>query len=295
MQLHNDVSLFILAGGLGSRFGGDKQVAELPHFGKTIMELNILDAYAAGVRRVVMIVNEKVAPVVQNVILPRLPVDLEVCLVNQYIQDLPYGYQHKAQHRAKPWGTGHALWCARHKLTGPSILITADDYYGNHAFEQLVSHFQSNPLQAAIVAYPLGKTLSEQGGVNRGICLVENGLLIKVEEHLNIRWQDNKLLGENAQGHEQQLSVNDLSSMTCWGITPHLNETLERAFIAFLEKYDNDVNMEYYLPDCIQRAVDSKQLFIKAYPATQPWFGITYQQELASISEKIYELRHGCC
>lgn len=293
MHSYSDVSLFILAGGLGSRFGGDKQVAELPHFGKTIMELNILDAYAAGVRRVVMIVNEKVSPVVQRVVLPRLPSDLEVSLVNQHLQDLPDGFGYKAVGRIKPWGTGHALWCARHLLTGPSILITADDYYGDHAFEQLVAHFQSNPLQAAIVAYPLGKTLSEQGGVNRGICLVEEGLLKKVEEHLNIRWEDKRLVALDAQRKDVELSENDLASMTCWALTSSFKATLEHEFLAFLEKYDNDVNLEYYLPDCIQRAVDCKQLVIKAYAATQPWFGITYQQELAQISERIYELRHG--
>jgi UTP-glucose-1-phosphate uridylyltransferase len=293
MQTDSDVSLFILAGGLGSRFGGDKQVAELPHFGKTIMELNILDAYAAGVRRVVMIINEKVSAIVQGVILPRLPNDLEVCLVNQQLNDLPKGFEHKAVGRSKPWGTGHALWCARHLLTGPSILITADDYYGDDAFVQLVRHFQHAPNMAAIVAYPLGKTLSEQGGVNRGICLVENGVLINVEEHLNIRRDDNRLTALDVHNNDVELSDSDLASMTCWGLTASLKVTLEHEFIAFLEKYDNDVKMEYYLPDCIQRAVDNKQLVIKAYKATQPWFGITYQQELAQISEKIYELRHG--
>ncbi|CCQ11047.1 Conserved domain protein [Pseudoalteromonas luteoviolacea B = ATCC 29581] len=297
MHLTHSVTLVVLAGGLGSRFGGDKQVAELPHFQRSIMELNILDAYAAGIKRCILIINEKVQQTVESVIIPRLPSDLDVMTVVQRIEDLPEQHKTKSKGRHKPWGTGHALWCARTYLNEPSILITADDYYGDNAFRQLVAHFNQLSMpqhnHCAMVGYPLALTLSDNGGVNRGICQVSDEKLNSVVEHLNIRRTNGKILGDTAQQVEVALSPNCLVSMTCWGITPELIPYLELHFMQFLESYDNDVRKEYYLPDCIQYALDKNKLRVAVYTATQPWFGMTYQQELQSISEKIYESRQG--
>ncbi|WP_462170413.1 nucleotidyltransferase family protein [Pseudoalteromonas xiamenensis] len=287
------VSLFILAGGFGSRFGGDKQIAELPHFRKTIMDLNMLDAYQAGIRRVVLIINDKVETAIREVILPRLPKDLDVVLVNQRIENVPKGFELKAQARVKPWGTGHALWCARSQIIGPSVLITADDYYGDDAFSQIVAHFAKKSAQCAMVAYPLEHTLSESGGVNRGICQVKDGLLELVVEHLDIEVYAGQLMGRTDAEARVLLDNSAPSSMTFWGLTPAIIPCLEAGFGEFMEKYDTDVKKEYYLPDCIQQAIVANHIEVAVYTATQPWFGMTYQQELERISEKIYESRQG--
>ncbi|MFC3033520.1 sugar phosphate nucleotidyltransferase [Pseudoalteromonas fenneropenaei] len=288
-----EVSLFILAGGLGSRFGGGKQIANLPGFDCTIMELSILDAYAAGVTRVVLIINAAVRKVVEQQILARLPPRLQVELVEQHISDLPEPYQHLALSREKPWGTGHALWCARHQITGPSIVITADDHYGDHAYQQLVEHFKSAPDCGTMVAYPLQHTLSAQGGVNRGICQLQHGKLQSVVEHTNITLSDELLHGVAPDGTKVELAENALASMTIWGITPAFVPVLNADFLEFLNTYDNGVRKEYYLPDGIQQAIDQHQLEIQVYTATQPWLGITYREELNHVAEQIHELRHG--
>ncbi|GEK09786.1 nucleotidyltransferase family protein [Pseudoalteromonas peptidolytica] len=284
-------ALIILAGGLGSRFGGNKQVAELPNLNQSIMEFSITDAHRAGVRDVIMIVNDKVRDYIEDVIIPRLPESLTVTLVEQKLTDIPEGYQNCLIGRDKPWGTGHALLCAKPYVNKPAIVITADDYYGADAFLQLVEHFQYHD-NMAMVAYPIINTLSEQGGVNRGICVIEEGKLHSVEEALNIRLENGQLYGE-ISGKPCYLDTRALSSMTFWGITPELFTALESGFIGFLKNYDNGVKSEYYLPDCIQHCINTATQAVSVYQAKSNWYGITYKSELNIVARKIYEARQG--
>ncbi|WP_440055109.1 nucleotidyltransferase family protein [Pseudoalteromonas sp. T1lg65] len=282
--------LIILAGGLGSRFGGDKQVALLPGIGKTIMELSILDAYQAGVTEVVLIINATVRSLVEQAILPRLPKAIKVYLVEQSVSLVPEEFAHLTKTRTKPWGTGHALLCAKHYLDQPAIVITADDYYGPRSFTQLVEHFLQYQ-QMAMVAYPIINTLSSQGGVNRGICNVVDNQLQAVEEFLNISQQQGKVSGQNPLGERVVLDEHALSSMTCWGVNQSLINQLEQGFKEFLLDYDNDVKKEYYLPNCIQACIDSGQQQVRVYQAQDTWFGVTYKNELNTVADNILRAR----
>jgi NDP-sugar pyrophosphorylase family protein len=291
---HNNLTLFVLAGGLGSRFGGNKQITPLPKLERTIMELSIEDAFNAGIKQAVLIINEAVREELKQTILPRLPKAMKITLVEQSIDMLPSEFVHLAEHRTKPWGTGHALLCAKPYVNGPAVVITADDYYGPNAYKQMVEHFnQAQDFSCmAMVAFPIEKTLSEQGGVNRGICEVEQHSLKRVTESLNIHQTEHGLVGEIG-GKLHQLDSHSLASMTFWGITPILMAKLENGFKKFLEDYDSDVKKEYYLPNCIQACIENKYISIRVYSAIDFWFGVTFKEEFASVAGTIYEYRQG--
>ncbi|TMN93913.1 hypothetical protein CWB72_00075 [Pseudoalteromonas phenolica] len=290
----NNLTLVVLAGGLGSRFGGNKQITPLPKLERTIMELSIEDAFNAGIKQAVLIINKAVRAELEQVILPRLPNAMKVILVEQSIDMLPSEFKHLAEHRTKPWGTGHALLCAKPYVAGPAVIITADDYYGPNAYKQMVEHFsQSQDASSmAMVAFPIEKTLSEQGGVNRGICEVEQQSLKRVTETLNIHQTEYGLVGE-IEGKLQSLDSHSLASMTFWGITPILMAKLENDFKKFLEAYDSDVKKEYYLPNCIQTCIENDLVSVSVYSAVDFWFGVTFKKELESVAGKIYEHRQG--
>ncbi|MCF2908397.1 NTP transferase domain-containing protein [Pseudoalteromonas sp. DL2-H2.2] len=294
MYTGKEPTLVILAAGLGKRFGGNKQIAVLPDFNCTIMELSIQDAYAVGVRHLVLVINRQVRPLIEQQILPRLPADLQVELVEQAVDNLPSRFASKALSREKPWGTGHALLCAKPFIPGDAIVITADDYYGPDAYKQLVNHFAAaDQGDMAIVGYPLAQTLSSQGGVNRGICQTHKDSLLEVIEYLDIHRNGDTLSGFAPDGKRVALPETALASMTCWGITQTLLTQLEYGFSEFLENYDSDVKSEYYLPDCIQSCIQQGLIRVRVHSASERWFGITYKEELKSVSGLLYELRHG--
>ncbi|MFK3871692.1 NTP transferase domain-containing protein [Pseudoalteromonas rhizosphaerae] len=291
MKKHH-LSLVVLAGGLGTRFGGNKQIAEIAGLGCTIMELSIADAVAAGVTQVVLVINQAVRSEIEQVILPRLPMGIDVVLVEQRIDLVPEQFQLLAQQRSKPWGTGHALLCAKDHVHNPAIVITADDYYGASSFLLLAEHFK-NLTSWAMVGYPIIDTLSDQGGVNRGVCQVKNNQLIDVVEYLNIQHENGQIMGDNPQGLREKIAVDALASMSFWAITPTFFDRLEAGFDEFLQKYDNGVRMEYYLPDQVQQAITSNQQIVTIYSAKESWYGVTYKSELQDVTGKLYELRHG--
>ncbi|KAF7772277.1 hypothetical protein PCIT_a2320 [Pseudoalteromonas citrea] len=287
--------LVILAGGLGSRFGGNKQIAEIPGLECSIMELSIQDAHNAGVMEVVLVINSAIKSTVETRIIPRLPQRLTIHLVEQTIFDVPTKHLDKAKARVKPWGTGHALLAARDYITRPAIVITADDYYGPNAYVQLVTHFvetATDEHHMAMVGYPIKRTLSEQGGVNRGLCQLDGDSLVSVKECLNIKIEKEQLLGECA-GETILINENTLASMTFWGITPKLMTYLNHDFSRFLDSYDNVVKKECYLPDCIQACISLNEIHVTVYSAIDDWYGITFKEELDSVAGKLNELRHG--
>ncbi len=286
------LSLVVLAGGLGSRFGGSKQIAEVPGLGCTIMELSIIDAYKAGVTQVILVINQAVRSEIEHSILPRLPTNLEIVLVEQHIADVPNGFSHLVVERTKPWGTGHALLAAKAHVHNPFIVITADDYYGASSFLLLSEHFKKYS-SWAMVGYPIINTLSRQGGVNRGVCQIENSLLVDVVEYLAIKNENNVINGDNPQGVRETIPQGALGSMSFWGLTPEFFELLASGFNEFLQKYDTVVKKEYYLPDQIQNAIKNNNQSVAVYTAQESWYGVTYKSELQEVAGKLYELHHG--
>jgi NDP-sugar pyrophosphorylase family protein len=276
------VSLLVLAGGMGSRFGGDKQLATVGHTGRPLLYFSLMDAYQAGVRHLVLVVRQNLQPLFVEQVLPAFPTDLQVELVIQQLQDMPAGCSFPATGRTKPWGTAHAVWSARHVITQPFIVINADDYYGANAMQQLIQHFDQNSGDWAMVAYPLELTLSEHGGVNRGCCDVVAGRLRKVEEWTEIRADaTGQLRGQNSAGEILPLSAQQLVSMNIWGFTPDLLPRLETQLQQFFQNEPGE-KAESYLPYAVDQALQQGQcLDVKV--STEAWRGITYPADLAAL------------
>lgn len=280
-----DVSLVILAGGLGRRFGGNKQLAVVPGIEKTLLELSISDAFNAGIRHVVLVVNAAIKQTVEAQILPRLHPELTVDIAVQSISDVPPHYKGMFSEREKPWGTGHALLAAKQFVKAHCVVITADDYYGKSAFSTLLANWQNNGAWR-LLGYPLASTLTEQGGVNRGICELSGSQLNKITEVLNI---DADLRGETVSGEQVTLSPNTYASMTIWALGFEIFNQLEDGFIAFLKQYDSAINSEFFLPDQIQYLVAQHAQVVELLPAKDYWLGVTYSDDLARVAQQLNE------
>ena len=278
--------LVVLAAGMGSRFGGDKQLAVLGNTGRTLLHFSVLDAYAAGVRQLVLVVRQNIITPLQQQVLPHFPADLTVQLVLQNPTDLPVAGVDLTV-RQKPWGTAHALWSARAWLTTqPCIVINADDYYGPTAMQLLVQHFASNPNDWAMVAFPLASTLSAHGGVNRGICQVEQGYLQQVTEVLQIAQRATAAAAQNLSGVDRlgtqiQLSSEQPVSMNIWGFSPAILPALQQALSHFLQQAP-DAKAECFLPAVVDDSLQHGQQ-LRVYLSADQWFGVTYPADLAEI------------
>ena len=276
------VSLLILAGGMGSRFGGDKQLATVGQTGRPLLYFSVMDAYQAGVRHLVLVIRQNLQTVFLEQVLPAFPPDLTVELVLQQLQDIPAQCTLAGLSRTKPWGTAHAVWSARHVLTQPFIVINADDYYGANAMQQLVQHFAEHSAHWAMVAYPLELTLSEHGGVNRGCCDVVAGRLRKVEEWTEIRTDaTGQLHGLNSAGEMLSLSAHQLVSMNIWAFTPDLLSRLETQLQQFFQNGPGE-KAESYLPYAVDQALQQGQV-LDVKVSTEAWRGITYPADLAAL------------
>jgi len=290
--------LVVLAAGMGSRFGGDKQLATLGNTGRTLLHFSVLDAYAAGVRQLVLIVRENLIPAMKQQVLPHFPADLQVHLVLQDPADLPVAGIVLSQ-RQKPWGTAHALWSARTFLQNqPCIVINADDYYGATAMQLLVQHFAANDDEWAMVAFPLAKTLSKHGGVNRGICQVNDGYLQKVAEVVQIAAvqsaaaeQESQLCGIGMHGERVQLSPLQPVSMNIWGFTPSILPMLTSQLSDFLANSPGS-KAECYLPAVVDQSLQRGQK-VQVYLSPDSWFGVTYPADLVEIVEYFQQQSSG--
>lgn len=284
--------LVVLAAGMGSRFGGDKQLAQLGSTGRTLLHFSVMDAYNAGVRHVVLVIRAALTAALEQQVLPHFPANLTVQLVLQQGDDLPSGVQ--VQPRDKPWGTAHALWCAREAVQhSPMIVINADDYYGSDAMQLLVQHFMAEkPVSAsasetelsdewAMVAFELSHTLSAHGGVNRGLCVVQQHYLQSVTECCDIRRQDGLLCGQGAAGQLLQLDAAQAVSMNIWGFSAAIMPKLQQALTEFFQQKPQPT-AECYLPAVVNNALQQGQQ-LKVYLSHQRWFGVTYPADLAEI------------
>ena len=275
------VSLIVLAAGLGRRFGGGKQLATIGNTGKPLMYFSVMDAYLAGVRRLVLVINQQIEQAVSKQFLPLLPRDLEVSLVLQRVDDLPDGSLTCS--RQKPWGTGHALWSAREVVQAGCIVINADDYYGPDAMQQLILHFE-NCNDWAMVSYQLRNTLSEFGFVNRALCEEKDGFLVTVKECLSIKHVNGVICGE-AAGKPVTLEPEVPVSMNIWGFGPDIFACLEKGLIKFFAGVQDRSQAEFYLPAQVMASIESGDNQVRVYPGLDKWQGITYPGDLVRLGE----------
>lgn len=292
-------TLLIMAAGIGSRFGGGiKQLTPVGPNGEILMDYSIYDAREAGFDEVVFIIRHDLEKDFKEVIGERISKVIPVKYAFQELDDLPEGFQ-KPAGRTKPWGTGQAVLSARKWIENPFAVINADDYYGKEAYANLHKHLTAGALSKeeqrqgihpiCMAGFLLQNTLSENGGVTRGICEVDEcGNLIEVKETYGIQWKDGILCAEDEGGNAIRLQGNPYVSMNMWGLLPEFLDELGQRFQEFLSQIEpGDLKAEYLLPKIIDRMLREGRASVKVLETKDQWFGVTYSEDRQGVTDAI--------
>ena len=287
-------TLIILAAGMGSRFGGLKQITAVDDHGHAIIDFSLFDAYRAGFRKVAFIIKHEIEEDFKAAVGRRMEKYFDVRYVFQQLDMLPEGYR-VPEGRVKPWGTGHAVLCAKDAVDGPFAVINADDFYGPSAYQSLYDFLAAErpAHEHAMVAYELRKTVTEHGTVARGVCQVENGLLTDVVERTKIRKD-----GDNAAFTEDGETWIPLSgdvpvSMNFWGFGRSMMDELDRRFPAWLDTNlpVNPEKCEYFLPFVANALIQEGAGTVRVLNCHETWHGVTYREDLPDVVDYIKKLR----
>jgi len=291
-----DTTLLVLAAGMGSRYGGLKQMDPMGPNGETVLDYSVYDAIRAGFSRVVFIIREDFAEAFREGVGARFEGKIKVDYVFQKLDDLPEGFS-LPEGREKPWGTIHAVRAARHAITGPFAVINADDFYGSDSYQRISAYFkdataaEDGKSHYCMVGYHITKTLSDHGDVNRGICSAENGFLKEVEEITEIkREEDGKIYGNNLQGKRIEVPEDAIASMNFWGFGPEFFDQIEDHFIAFLKERGTEMKSECYIPTLVDELIRDGKADCKVLETTSSWFGVTYPDDKPHVVENIQKL-----
>ena len=287
-------TLVILAAGMGSRFGGLKQITAVDDHGHAIIDFSLYDAYRAGFRKVAFIIKHEIEEDFKNFIGKRMEKYFEVKYVYQQLEMLPEGYA-VPEGRVKPWGTGHAVLCCKGVIDGPFAVINSDDYYGRSAYQKLYDFLTGNrpENEHAMVAYRLKNTVTENGSVARGVCQVEDGYLTDVVERTKI-FKDGKN-GKYTEDGETfyPLSGNVPVSMNCWAFGKAMLQQLADDFPAWLDENlpKNPEKCEYFLPFVVNDMVKAGKGKVKVLNCDEAWYGVTYKEDMDSVVSAIKKMR----
>lgn len=288
-------TLLILAAGMGSRYGGLKQLDGMGPNGETILDYDVYDALTAGFGKVVFVIRESFAEQFRQQVGSRFEGKIEVAYAYQDLHDLPAGYT-VPEGREKPWGTAHAIRAARDLIHEPFVVINGDDFYGRDAYVQIARHLSSlnagaDALHLSMVGYPILNTLSAHGSVNRGLCQIENDQLRSIEEVTGIhRTADGSLSGTNTRGEQITISPDSLVSMNFWGFTPALFTYLEEHFTAFLAAHGSEPKSECYIPAVVDALIRERGLPCPVLKTSANWFGVTYPEDKPQVVAAIAKL-----
>ncbi len=289
-------TLLVLAAGMGSRYGGLKQMDPMGPNGETVLDYSVFDAIRAGFARVVFIIREDFAEAFKEGVGNRFSGRIQVDYAYQKMDDLPDGFT-IPEGRTKPWGTGHAVRAARALVREPFAVINADDFYGADAYQRAADFLREPADDTAIsryamVGYPLVNTLSDHGDVNRGICSQNNeGLLESVEEYLSISREDDGVIRGNAlDGSRKSIADATPVSMNFWAFAPDFFDHLESHFIGFLEKQGTGAKTECYIPTIVDDMIREGKADCKVLETSSHWFGITYPDDKSHVVESISKL-----
>ena len=275
-----NTTLVIMAAGMGSRFGGLKQAASITDDGKGILDFSIYDAKNAGFDNMVIILRKDIVDEFDSKIGYRLKKMMKTEYVIQDTSSLPVG-------RTKPFGTGHAILCCKDAVKTPFCVINADDYYGRNAFVEIEKHLENcKEKDYAMVAYELGKTLSKNGDVTRGVCTLDSNHYLKNIEEVHKIDANGKCI---YQGKEQVLDPLTPVSMNLWGLSLDIFDILEKEYEIF--KKEADLNKdEFLIPTVIGDAMSKYNVTVKAYSNKDKWYGITYKEDLAEVKDAIKDI-----
>ena len=287
-------TLFVLAAGMGSRYGGLKQLDPLGPHGETIMDYSIYDAMQAGFGKVVFVIRKDFEQDFREKILSKYEGHIPVEVVFQATDKLPEGYT-CPEDRTKPWGTNHAVLMGKDVINEPFAVINADDFYGRNAFEVIAKEL-SRPRDKkgdyCMVGFRVGNTMTENGSVARGVCETSpEGLLTSVVERTAISYApDGRIVFTDENGVEQTLTPNTPVSMNLWGFTPDYFDYSEREFKRFLDKDINTPKAEFFIPLCIDTLIKNGEATVKVLDTDSRWFGVTYAADRPGVVEKFAEL-----
>lgn len=295
----NITSLVIMAAGMGSRYGGIKQLDSFGPDGEIIMDYSIFDAIKAGFDKIVIILREDIYDDFMNIIGNRLMefTNIPVHIVFQSLNDLPEGYK-VPDGRTKPWGTGQAILSVKEYIDEPFLVINADDFYGRDPYIKS-QIFLSNSIlnlkkpKFCLAGYTLENTLSDNGSVTRGICKCDdNGNLLSIEETFGIKCENNIVTGTDSQGNKHILSLQDTVSMNMMGFTPAIFPMLEDKFITFLNKLsDNDpLKSEFLLPIAINEMLKDEVIDVEVVKTNANWFGVTFKEDREQVKNSLQKL-----
>ena len=290
----HEPTLVIMAAGMGSRFGGLKQMTPVDEEGHFIIDFSLYDAYQAGFRRVAFIIKREIEQTFRETIGARMEKWFHVDYVYQELDRLPEGFA-VPEGRKKPWGTAHAVACCRGVVEGPFAVINSDDFYGRGAYEEIYRFLTENetPHHYAMLGYQLRNTVTEFGSVARGVCHVQDGMLLDITERTKIfkRGQD-AAYTEDGETFVP-LSGDTQVSMNFWGFTPEILDEIWNAFPAFLAENlpVNPEKCEFYLPTFVGRRLAEGKVSVRVLPCMETWHGVTYKEDLDSVKSAIGQLK----
>lgn len=271
-----------MAAGMGSRFGGLKQISKFGKKQLTLLDYAIFDAKAAGFTKVIFVIRKDIEKLFKESVSAKYENEIEVCYAFQELDALPSPYKPLSD-RTKPWGTGHAVLCAKEFIKEPFLAINADDYYGAKSYK-LAAEFidkQLSDSECALIAYELKNTLSPTGGVSRGVCSSEASYLKDINEAYELKRVDGKIVDRDNKVYDDSTKV----SMNFWCFAPSFMNILENYFIDFLKEHSNEIKSEFYLPSAVDRALKEGILKAKMPISDEVWQGVTYADDKALVEK----------
>jgi UTP-glucose-1-phosphate uridylyltransferase len=286
-------SLLILAAGMGSRYGGLKQLDKVGPSGEAIIDYSIYDAIQAGFGKVVFVIRNSIEKDFKKFIGKKLKGKIDVEYVFQELDRLPKGMKMNPE-RKKPYGTGHAVLMAQDVIRENFAVVNADDFYGRDAFLTIAKYFKDNNTESydnCMVGYQLKNTLSDHGFVSRGQCTSDkNNNLIEVLERTHIERKNGKIYFRDDSSKEHLMNENTLVSMNFWGFTPKFFLQLQRMFERFIKENNHNIKSEFYIPTVVNQMIKQKTAQTKVLESTASWFGVTYREDHPVVVEGIKNL-----
>lgn len=290
-----DLTLLVLAAGIGSRYGGLKQMDQVGPSGEAIIDYSIYDAIASGFTKVIFVIRRDIQDEFAGFFEKKWKHRIDIDYVFQELDMLPKGFSVPAG-RVKPWGTAHAVLVANGRVNTPFIVINADDFYGRNAYAITAGYLKKagEPVRStdfSMVGFRLLNTLSEHGTVARGVCQTDqDGYLTGIREITSIGWYGNRIGYSGPGGQTVELTGEEPVSMNIWGFTPAVFPMLEREFRGFLDNNKENPKAEFYIPTLIQEMISRGEGRVKVLPNAGDWFGVTYREDKLVVTEKIGEL-----
>ncbi len=281
--MSKDITLVVMAAGMGSRFGGLKQMEPVGPNGEVILDFSAYDAIKAGFTKIVFVIKHEIEEDFKAIVGNHIAEKVKVEYAFQEVDDLPGGYVCPAD-RTKPWGTAQAILTCKGIVNEPFAVVNADDYYGRTAFEKIAKVLKDDNNDYAMVGFRLSNTLTENGYVSRGICEIENGLLTSVTERTKI--VDCKFTEDDGQTWEE-LSPDVVVSMNLWGFRPDLFDYIEEGFKAFLAEKLNVPKAEYYLPTVVSQLIAKGEKAVRVLVAEDKWYGVTYKEDKQNVVDAL--------